>query len=100
MSVCSISHWVLSSTSGNWMPWWVASGLPNGARTLAYSTAWSMQYSAAPRLEAACRIRFSLKKCCTTCQAAALLAEDGAGGTPTSRRETRPWSVGMLKVHR
>ena len=27
-----------------------------------------MQYCAAPRLEAACRIRFSLKKCCTTCR--------------------------------
>ena len=30
ISARSISHWVCSSTSGNWIPWLVASGLPNG----------------------------------------------------------------------
>ena len=37
-----------------------------------------MQNSAAPRLDAAWRMRFSLKKCCVDLQAAALAAEDRA----------------------
>ena len=37
-------------------------GLPNVTRRLAYWTARSMQYWAAPRLLAACRIRFSCRK--------------------------------------
>src|SRR3954470_5713118 len=66
ISARNISHCVCSSTSGNWIAWLVASGLPKGARVFAYSTDSLMQNCAAPRLDAACRIRFSLKKCCTT----------------------------------
>ena len=65
MSARSISHWVCNSTSGNWIAWLPASGWPKGALALAYFTERSMQNCAAPRLEAAWRIRFSLKKCCT-----------------------------------
>ena len=38
------------------MAWLVARALPNGLRCLAYSTDWSMQNWAAPRLEAAWRM--------------------------------------------
>ena len=52
MSALSISHCVCNSTSGNWIAWLLASGLPNGALDLAYSTERSMQNCAAPRLDA------------------------------------------------
>ena len=48
------------------------SGLPKAMRSLAYATVSLMQYCAAPRLDAAWRMRFSLKKCCAHLQAAAL----------------------------
>ena len=35
ISARSISHWVWSSTSGNWIAWLAASGLPNGRRSRA-----------------------------------------------------------------
>src|SRR5215470_15466453 len=35
ISARSISHCVCSSTSGNWIAWLAASGLPNGLRSLA-----------------------------------------------------------------
>ena len=35
ISARSISHWVCSSTSGNWIAWLAASGLPNGLRSSA-----------------------------------------------------------------
>ena len=54
--------------AGTGSPGSAASGLPNGLRSLAYSTDSSMQNCAAPRLDAAWRMRFSLKKCCTTCR--------------------------------
>ena len=66
ISARSISPCVCSSTSGNWMPWFVDSGLPNGLRSLAYLTDSLMQNCAAPSDEAAWRMRFSLKKCCDT----------------------------------
>ncbi len=57
-----------------------------------------MQYWAAPRLEAAWRMRFSLKKCCTTWSPRPSPPKMLAWGTRTFVKETRPWSVGMLKV--
>ena len=100
ISARSISHWVWSSTSGNWIAWFVASGLPKGLRSFAYSTDSSMQNCAAPRLDAACRIRFSLKKCWTTCRPRPSPPKIALCGTRTSVSETRPWSVGMLNVQR
>ena len=100
ISARSISAWVCSSTSGNWMAWLLASGLPNGLRDFAYSTERSMQNCAAPRLEAACRMRFSLKKCCTSSRPRPSAPRMALSGTRTWSSETRPWSVGMLKVHR
>ncbi len=88
MSARTIAHRVCRSTSGNWIAWLVESFLPNGALSLAYSTARFTQYCAAPRLDAACRIRFSLKKCCTTCRPAPSAPPNTAEfGTRTSRRE-------------
>ncbi len=82
------------------MAWFVASGLPNGLRCLAYSTDSLMQNCAAPRLEAAWRMRFSLKKCCTTPSPRPSPPNTAEPGTRTSVRETWAWSVGMLNVHR
>ena len=48
ISARSISHWVCSSTSGNWIAWLMASGFPKGLRTFAYATDSSMQNCAAP----------------------------------------------------
>ena len=59
-----------------------------------------MQYWAAPRLEAACRIRFSLKKCWTTCRPRPSPPKIALWGTRTSRKVTCAWSVGMLNVQR
>ena len=59
-----------------------------------------MQNCAAPRLEAAWRIRFSLKKCCTTARPRPSVPRMALSGTRTSVNETCAWSVGMLKVHR
>ncbi len=100
MSALSISHCVCSSTSGNWIAWLLASGLPNGVLVLAYCTERSMQNCAAPRLDAAWRMRFSLKKCWTTPSPRPSPPKTAASGTRTSASETCPWSVGMLKVHR
>ena len=82
------------------MPWFWASGLPNGARTLAYSIAWSRQNSAAPSDDAAWRMRFSLKKCCTTPSPRPSPPKIAVSGTRTSVSRMWAWSVGMLKVHR
>src|SRR6516225_4245593 len=100
ISARSISHWVCSSTRGNWIAWLAASGVPNGLRSFAYATDSLTQYWAAPRLDAACRIRFSLKKCCTTCSPRPSPPKTAVSGTRTSRRVTRAWSVGMLNVQR
>ena len=100
MSARSISPCVCSSTSGNWIAWLLASGLPNGLRALAYSTERSMQNWAAPRLEAAWRMRFSLKKCWTICRPRPSVPRMALSGTRTPVNETCAWSVGMLKVHR
>ena len=59
-----------------------------------------MQYWAAPRLEAACRIRFSLKKCWAICRPLPSSPRMALSGRRTSVNDTRPWSVGMLKVQR
>ena len=98
MRARSISACVCSSARGNWIAWFCDSGLPKGLRTLAYSTDSWMQNWAAPRLEAAWRMRFSLKKCCTTCSPRPSPPKIVSWGTRTSVSETRPWSVGMLKV--
>ena len=82
------------------MAWLLASGLPNGLRALAYSTERLMQNWAAPRLEAAWRIRFSLKKCWTSCRPRPSAPKMALSGTRTSVNETCAWSVGMLNVHR
>ena len=59
-----------------------------------------MQYCAAPRLDAACRMRFSLKKCWTTPRPRPSPPRIAACGTRTLVSDTRAWSVGMLKVQR
>src|ERR1700735_3683232 len=59
-----------------------------------------MQYCAAPRLEAAWRIRFSLKKCCTTARPRPSPPKIALSGTRTSANVTCAWSVGMLNVHK
>ncbi len=59
-----------------------------------------MQYCAAPRLEAACLILFSLKKCCTTCRPRPSPPNTALAGTRTSRNLMCAWSVGMLNVQR
>ena len=87
---------------GTGSPWFVASGLPNGARTFrAYSTERSMQNCAAPRLEAAWRMRFSLKKRWTT-PAPGLHRRRSASlrHADVGQPDVRAWSVGMLNVHR
>ena len=67
MKARNIAACVCSSTSGNWIPWFDDSGLPNGLRSIAYFTDSLMQNCAAPSDDAAWRMRFSLKKCCVTC---------------------------------
>ena len=59
-----------------------------------------MQNCAAPRLAAAWRMRFSLKKCCTTCRPRPSPPKIASSGTHTSVSEMCAWSVGMLNVHR
>jgi hypothetical protein len=100
MSALSISPCVCNSASGNWIAWLLASGLPNGSLVLAYSTERSMQNCAAPRLDAAWQMRFSLKKCWTTCSPRASPPSMAVPGTRTLTSETCAWSVGMLNVHR
>ena len=78
----------------------VASALPNGLRSLAYSIDSLMQNCAAPRLDAAWRMRFSLKKCCTTCSPRPSPPKIAPSGTRTSVSEMWAWSVGMLNVQR
>src|ERR1700712_6149909 len=95
-----MSHDVCSSTSGNWMPWFVDSGLPNGLRSVAYLTDSLTQYCAAPSDDAAWRMRFSLKKCWTTCRPLPSPPKIAPLGTRMLVNDTWAWSVGMLDVHR
>ena len=60
-------------------------------RALAYSTERSMQNCAAPRLEAAWRMRYSLKKCWTICRPRPSVPRMALSGTRTSVNETCAW---------
>jgi len=59
-----------------------------------------MQYWAAPRLEAACRIRFSLKKAARPAARVPSPPKTAPAGTSDLTQADPAWSVGMLKVHR
>ena len=59
----------------------------------------SMQYCAAPRLDAAWRMRFSCTKVCATSRPRPSSPSMVEPGTVTSVSETSAWSDGMLKVH-
>ena len=59
----------------------------------------SMQYCAAPRLEAAWRMRFSCTKVCATSRPRPSSPSMVEAGTLTLVSETSAWSDGMLKVH-
>ena len=96
----NISHWVCSSISGHWMAWLSLSGWPKGRRARAYLTLSSMQYTAAPRDEAAWRMRFWCTKLCPRRRPWPSTPHIASSGTQTSLIETRGWSVGMLKVQR
>mmetsp|Transcript_30262 Transcript_30262/g.85345 ORF Transcript_30262/g.85345 Transcript_30262/m.85345 type:complete len:359 (-) Transcript_30262:68-1144(-) len=96
----SIAHSAWSSTSGNWIAWFRARGSPKGARFSAYLTDSLTQYWAAPRLPAAWRIRFSCRKRRPLPRPWWRGPRWESLGTRTPVSDTRPWSLGMLKVHR
>src|SRR3984893_8183800 len=90
---------VWSSTSGNGMAWFLDNGRPQVTRSLAYATASLMQNCAAPRDDAACRIRFSCTKCCASSSPWPTAPKTADSPIRTSRNVTSAWSVGMLNVH-
>src|SRR5262252_103999 len=96
ISARSISHCVCSSTSGNWIAWLAASGLPNGLRSRAYLIDSLMQYWAAPSDEADWRMRFSLTKLWTTCRPRPSSPKIVELLTRTLVSLIVAWSVGML----
>src|SRR3954463_5379277 len=92
MSSRTICASVCSSTSGHWMAWLTASERPKTRRSLAYATAWLMQYWAAPRLAAPPLVRVRagaggrlpdpvlVHERLRDVQPAVHLSEDGVGG--------------------
>src|ERR1700682_4688495 len=93
------SQSVHSSASGNWMPWFCHSGLPQTVRSRAHLTASSTQKAAAPRLDAAWRMRFSWTKRCASARPRSSSPRIASSPTRTSSSNTSAWSVGMLSVH-
>ena len=98
MRARSMAASVCSSARGNWMAWFAASDLPKTRRSLAYLAAVSMQYCAAPREDAAWRIRFSCTNSWATCRPLSTGPSTSSVRTRTLVNDTRAWSVGMLKV--
>ena len=85
--------------AGTGSPWLRHSGLPHTIRSRAHATASSMQKAAAPRLEAAWRMRFSCTKRCASASPRSSSPRIASSPTRTPSSVTSAWSVGMLNVH-